>query len=889
MMKTFSQLLDVPGECWLVGEQINGKENWTVRSADEIHAYSTNKPEVIDEMQSSDAQTIWRALGTERLIVRIWRPHARYKHLADSPARAARHTMRELELVNRKIQAQYLSRLASAGVVIFPDEFTFPVRPEFADDPDGGDPFVREWIEIAKEAIATPGNAAAIVPIPMRVPGEYVDKVRYIDFTPQNDDKIIEKRESAMRKLALELDLPVEIILGTGSRSNHWCVDDTTQALTHDRGWVSQTDLNAGDVILTLNHATGMSEWKPVLDIYRAHVVDEPMVHIEGRRHSSLTTENHRWPIQLGGPQSRYRTWITSGQWAADAHSTGVNKQRHEYMTLAAPNASIPIEAKYSDALVETIAWYSTEGEKGVRPDRNTPKIRIYQSFIVNPDNCARIERALTTLFGPVSNELDKGGRYASPESIARNAEARRLHAAYPQMTIVDIAKRIGVSASITGKYLKQEPKLRDNTPRWRLSKLDNGMNKYIFNSAAAEIILEHAPGRIVNLEFIHNLTLAQLELFIAVSNMGDGHLMHGVTPNFGQKDPNGCDAFELAAILTGRSTNRYQHVGMGISAHGPVEKTQEMICVSDRTTFSPRGRSFTAESYTGLIWCPVTPNGTWFARRNGTVYVTGNSAWQVEESAIKVHLLPTVELICQALTYGYLHPRLLAADEDISNLVVWYDTSELVLRPDRSALARDAYDRIEINGKAYRQAIGFDESATPSDKEAVEMLLKVAARNPTIVFEALSQLVPGSVEVPDTPDAEEVSPSSEPRKDAHERGRPNQPTGEEPPHDKTGKSPGSHAVPTTIPFLGLVIPTDVEGHLLDINSLTREWRILHPKTCAGSKHQCPVSWAGFQHSGIAPGTSGVYTLGCSDGKLELGDRIMPDVHNNGHVTSQVR
>ena len=51
--------------------------------------------------------------------------------------------MRELELVNRHITAQYLSRLASAGVIIFPDEIVFPVRPEFQDEPD---PFLREWI-----------------------------------------------------------------------------------------------------------------------------------------------------------------------------------------------------------------------------------------------------------------------------------------------------------------------------------------------------------------------------------------------------------------------------------------------------------------------------------------------------------------------------------------------------------------------------------------------------------------------------------------------------------------------------------------------------------------------------------------------------------------------
>lgn len=126
--------------------------------------------------------------------------------------------MRELELVNRHIASQYMSRLASAGLILLPDEVTFPVRPEFADEPD---PFVAEWIEIAAEAIKTPGTAAAVVPIPLKMPGEYIDKVKHIDFTLRLDDKIIDKRDSALSRLAIELDMPPEALLGTKNVS-HW-------------------------------------------------------------------------------------------------------------------------------------------------------------------------------------------------------------------------------------------------------------------------------------------------------------------------------------------------------------------------------------------------------------------------------------------------------------------------------------------------------------------------------------------------------------------------------------------------------------------------------------------------------------------------------------------
>jgi hypothetical protein len=217
IMNGIATQLTVPGEGYLIVENANGTEQWSVRSIDEVRA-ARGHYEVIDENNPRDGYN-WRPLAPDSLApIRVWRPNKRYHHVADSPARAARSTMRELELVNRHIQAQYLSRLASAGVVVFPDEITFPVREEFADAPD---PFMAEWVENAKTAISTPGTAAAVVPMPIRVPGEYVDKIAHIDFTLRSDDKIIEKRDSAIKRLASQLNVPPEVLLGM-SDLNHW-------------------------------------------------------------------------------------------------------------------------------------------------------------------------------------------------------------------------------------------------------------------------------------------------------------------------------------------------------------------------------------------------------------------------------------------------------------------------------------------------------------------------------------------------------------------------------------------------------------------------------------------------------------------------------------------
>jgi len=211
--------LSVPGEGYVIVENVNGVEQWSVRSNDEVRiARGRGQYEVIDE-NAVNGGNQWRPLAVDSLRpLRVWRPNKRFHHIADSPARAARSTMRELELVNRHIVAQYLSRLASAGVVVFPDEVTFPVREEFA---DAADPFMAEWIENAKTAISEPGTAAGVVPMPIRVPGEFVEKIRHIDFTLQIDEKIIDKRDSAIKRLASQLNVPPEVLLGMGD-VNHW-------------------------------------------------------------------------------------------------------------------------------------------------------------------------------------------------------------------------------------------------------------------------------------------------------------------------------------------------------------------------------------------------------------------------------------------------------------------------------------------------------------------------------------------------------------------------------------------------------------------------------------------------------------------------------------------
>lgn len=101
--------------------------------------------------------------------------------------------------------------------------------------------------------------------------------------------------------------------------------------------------------------------------------------------------------------------------------------------------------------------------------------------------------------------------------------------------------------------------------------------------------------------------------------------------------------------------------------------------------------------------------------------------AWQIEESTIKMHIEPMLEVVCNALTIAYLRP-MAESDE-----VVAYDTANLRLRPDRSKEAFELYDRGRLSAKALLREVGFDEDDLPDEKEFHEFLLRrVAAGSST-------------------------------------------------------------------------------------------------------------------------------------------------------------
>jgi hypothetical protein len=158
--------------------------------------------------------------GTD-LIIRLWVPHPFDPEQADSPTRSNIQTLREIERCNLHIQATLTSRLAGAGVFFVPDEITFPAPADAPENATDADLFMQTLGEAMLAPIGDPGQPSAVVPIVVKAPGEYLGNIRHQTFWTELSDSILTTREAAIKRFALGMDVPPEVLTGM-AETNHW-------------------------------------------------------------------------------------------------------------------------------------------------------------------------------------------------------------------------------------------------------------------------------------------------------------------------------------------------------------------------------------------------------------------------------------------------------------------------------------------------------------------------------------------------------------------------------------------------------------------------------------------------------------------------------------------
>jgi DNA modification methylase len=235
------------------------------------------------------------------------------------------------------------------------------------------------------------------------------------------------------------------------------------------------------------------------------------------------------------------------------------------------PSHSVPISAPWRDVpdpegvgaeWAELLGWYVTEGHE--HRDRWT--VEIYQSQSVNGEKVRRIRHLLEAV----------------------RAEFSEAHASreWRGKTKHQVAFQIrGYAAT----------KLRQFAPAKRL------------------------PPAVLAW---HPLDLAAL---LAGLIGGDGHRRVDGRMSFIQRDKETADLVQAIGVKLGYATKATRKPDVrGQLGTWTVYFTRKRFM-----TFrgeSGRGGTIETRPYTGVIWCPKLPKGTWVARRNGRVFITGNT-----------------------------------------------------------------------------------------------------------------------------------------------------------------------------------------------------------------------------------------------------------------------
>ncbi|WP_280498901.1 hypothetical protein [Nocardia cyriacigeorgica] len=231
LLSRLAPLLMVPGEGWLAIIYPDGVEQWHILSSDEI---KTKGQDVELLLQDGTRYRMDKANDT---LSRIWRPDPRRSWLAWSPVKAALPILRQIVRMGQNIEGAGKSRQAGNGILVLPTEVSMPVQapptgePVSPDAPNLPPPAPSRFVTAGEvhqalmkamsTAIADPSTAEAMVPIVLQVAGQWVDKIRHIKFDSEVSEKAQAAQEKAIRRLAMTLDMPPEVLLGLADL-NHW-------------------------------------------------------------------------------------------------------------------------------------------------------------------------------------------------------------------------------------------------------------------------------------------------------------------------------------------------------------------------------------------------------------------------------------------------------------------------------------------------------------------------------------------------------------------------------------------------------------------------------------------------------------------------------------------
>lgn len=366
-------LVKIPGETFLDGP------SFEIRSTDEVHIEGTgDKIQIFLKGSPNEDKKFWKALPQNSFICRMWRKHPRYTQDADSSVRGVLDDCDDLVVYSREARSISLSRIP-AGLLFVPDSLQKSATPDSDEDDlsDGTD--VQEY-DLAQditnafiEPITDETNPHNSAPLVITGPAEAGKDIRYISTERTYDQMYQKNLEFKIERILSALDIPKDISKGLADVK--YCASEDTEIFTRT-GWKSYDQLTLEDEVYTLNHETGMGEWQTPTAINVFAVENEPMLSLDTRNHSSLTTSEHMWPTI--SKETGERTWTTSYDLTEDD------------LIIIDDNSTEEIHAETSSLMLYTgNVWCPTT------PNRTWFARRNGKSFFTGNSNGTLIEESL--------------------------------------------------------------------------------------------------------------------------------------------------------------------------------------------------------------------------------------------------------------------------------------------------------------------------------------------------------------------------------------------------------------------------------------------------------------------------------------------------------------
>lgn len=314
---------------------------------------------------------------------------------------------------------------------------------------------------------------------------------------------------------------------------------------------------------IILSYESGDLKWSQIKSIYRDENYDGLMHKMTSVGFDALVTPGHKWVTDRGIVQTELL-------------------KKKDRLTLLGNAVSSVNEIAYSDELVELIGWIVTEGNYEYHTKRNVRElktIRIYQNA------------------GPKADRI-------------RNCLKK-----------LDLSYKESLKGKLTTFYIHKK------------------------SSALLGAII---PDKDLTMEFILALSEQQQSLLLNTMIDGDGWK---TGPNksylhYAQKNAESVGLFQALCTLNGKRSNShycdtvsfgkptYCHVvNVFVDGHHSMVENIDFNGGynahrggSTKTDYKVNHPNFPTVEYKGLVWCPETEYGSFVCRRNGTVYLSGNS-----------------------------------------------------------------------------------------------------------------------------------------------------------------------------------------------------------------------------------------------------------------------